>query len=146
MLKRNKGFTLVEVLAVITLVILIFAGGTSALISAYSFFNLENKKNRASDDIAIICNWLKKDAFQAEYVSTAGTNASFTINGVSVNYTLTGSTYRRGTKVLSDIINAVSYSVVSPNYLSVDITAVQTNPDMTLNQETGFMLRCRPTF
>jgi type II secretory pathway pseudopilin PulG len=143
---KDQGFTLVEVLAVVSLVILIFAGGISALVSAYSFFGLENKKTRASDDLAIIYNYLKKDAFQAEAVSFTGSNISFTIGATTVNYGLIGTNYSRGTTLLSDIISSVSYgTTLSPNYLNVDITATQADPDITLKQNMGFMLRCKAT-
>lgn len=153
---NRAGFTLLEFMTAISLVGVIFTAGITALISTMRFYNIEQAKNRAEDDLHLALSWIKKDAMQADVADTTGVPGQLTLRITdnvtgsvdTITYSVSGTILQRtrGAQIrditeLIDTANPPQYSTPSLNYLLVDMTTIHDTD--SAQQRLGVMLHGR---
>lgn len=155
---KKSAITLIELMVTVSLVGLIFGAGITALTTTIKFYGTEQNKHRASDDLALALNWIRKDAMQADTVDTSVANQlTLTVTDYArpahpqntITYSVTGTILQRNRA--GNIINITDrldsshlpeYSAPSsPNYLFVRMYTK--DGDNTADQRMGVKLNCR---
>lgn len=156
---KKSAVSLVELLVAVSLVGTIFAAGITALTTTIRFYGTEQNKHRASDDLALALNWIKKDAMRADTADTSVNNQlTLTVTDYArpghpsntITYSVTGTTLQRNGVAITDKIdpdpnllptyesNSANYP---PNYLIVRMYTKDGNN--TADQRMGVKMNCR---
>jgi hypothetical protein len=159
LLNKKSAVTLIELIAVVVLITLIFAASTVIVVIGMRLFKTELAKSTITDDLTIALEWIKKDAIQSDNVDTATANkitldfsfpAPFQIN----YYVKSGTTelYRKKVgdtgdgKLITDMIDTGNLPVFSKpagsNYLLAEIWISDPDAGSSVHQDMGVMLRC----
>jgi type II secretory pathway pseudopilin PulG len=161
--KEKTAITLVELLIVSMLVMLVFAGGITAIITMMRFLKAENTESIATEHLANALEWIKKDAIRSDRADTSSPNSVtlyFQDNMVDhqIRYLVVGNTqlWRRRLlpspqedRLVTDMIsqaNPPDFDIPEDNYLSVGIWINDPDTGASAHCRTGFMLRCRATY
>jgi type II secretory pathway pseudopilin PulG len=164
---KKTAITLIELLVVSMLVMLVFAGGITAIITMMRFLKAENTESIATEHLANALEWLKKDAMRSDEADTSSPN-SVTLyihdNMVSppvdyeIRYLVVNNTklFRRQLlpspqedRLVTDMIsqaNPPDFDIPEDNYLSAGIWINDPDTGASAHYRTGFMLRSRATY
>ncbi len=170
---KKTAITLIELLVVSMLVMLVFAGGITAIITMMRFLKAENTESIATEHLANTLEWLKKDAMRSNEADTSSPNrvtlyihdnivdppVDYEIRYLVVNDT---QLLRRQLlplpqedRLVTDMIcrvNPPDFNTPEDNYLSVGIwindpdAGTMTGTGASAHCRTGFMLRSRATY
>ncbi len=166
-LRKNSAFTLVEMIAAVVLVSVIFFTGTIGVGTGIKLFMLEVSKTNVAYDIAVSMEWIRKDAMLANYADVSTANeVTFDIEDFSTNPSLnyqvryyvkpgTAEFYRLRTgdtgdgKLLTDMIDLSNLPVFTKpagsNFLFSEMWVDDTGTSADAHRGMGVRLCCRRT-
>ena len=125
-MKKNKGFTLVELLVVIAVAGLLLTVVLSLLLSGFESFGFGSDRAERQSDIRLVESIIHNDLRNAMYVKI--NDLGYLYEGTEKNYTTytiklddNGAFYQGGRKVTGEIFDEVIFDVISKNLFKLTL-------------------------
>jgi hypothetical protein len=166
---KKTAITLIELLIVSMLVMLIFGAGITAIITMMRFLKDESTESAATENLANVLEWIKKDAMKSEGADTSvpselklyfldntiDPEQSYEIKYLVENNTelkrekrIEGVPLPENIRLVTDMIdeaNLPNFNIMENNYLSMEIWIRDPDTGASARSHTGIMMRCRAT-
>jgi prepilin-type N-terminal cleavage/methylation domain-containing protein len=124
-MKNKKGFTLIEIMVTLTILVLLLGVVAASTILTQQFSTGEHSRTELQNDIRIALAYIETDVRSSNQIVVSDGDCFIIIGTVNTRYCLVGTQIQRNDQPVSSKVSSFSYTInVATSTLVVNLTSL----------------------
>lgn len=124
-MKNNKGFTLLEIMVTLTILVLLLGVVAGAVVMTQQFSTGEHSRVELQNEIRIALAWIDSDVRSSNQLAVSDNDCFILIGTQNIRYCLVGDELTRNDQPIAANLTAFAYTIDASNgTLMVSLTSI----------------------